>query len=486
MPLIEGKSDASRSKNIAELINAGHDPKESAAIAYSVQRKNSKDTQQPYDFTIDEPDAKSAREYDINGWAEIKGNPISKVGVFPYSGAQIGSPELEPDKIYMVYRPEAELSNPETIESFKLLPFTDDHAMLGSGDTGLMAAEKKGVHGVVGEDVYFEDGYLKANIKVFSEELANLINDGKKELSIGYRCLYDLQPGVYNNEKYDAIQREIRGNHLALVEEGRSGHDVKVLDSFKFTMDVKELIMADYDKPDLDMTGEMVDPNRERMDESMSLEECGRMLQELRDKVARLEGGENSVAGDEAEEEKKEDSEKAAKEGDSKRAKDKRANDEADPADFVKRADVTQDDDEDPDYKEAMRKEKEDVRDADMEKKDGEYCKPGSMDSQLKQLRAEVMDIRRTRTKAVFKEIAQRDALAAKLSQHIGTFDHSEKTLTEVALYGIQKLKLKAKAGHEESVLSGYLAGARTNNAVHANDSKIESGAVDSYLKGVR
>ncbi len=45
----------------------------------------------------------SARKPDGNGWVEIKGNPISKVGVFEYSGGQIdhdGSLGLDPNQIY--------------------------------------------------------------------------------------------------------------------------------------------------------------------------------------------------------------------------------------------------------------------------------------------------------------------------------------------------------------------------------------------------
>jgi 8-oxo-dGTP pyrophosphatase MutT (NUDIX family) len=39
MPLIEGKSDKARSENIATEVKAGKDPKQAAAIAYSVQRE---------------------------------------------------------------------------------------------------------------------------------------------------------------------------------------------------------------------------------------------------------------------------------------------------------------------------------------------------------------------------------------------------------------------------------------------------------------
>src|SRR5690554_3928966 len=129
MPLQQGSSQEVVSANIEQLIQEGYKPKQAQAIALS-QAKKAKDS-------------RSNRTYDINGWAEIKGNPLSKVGVFPYSGAQI-SPDLGPDKIYYVYRPEEELNNQETIDSFKLIPWTDDHTMLGKSDEGLTPAELKG------------------------------------------------------------------------------------------------------------------------------------------------------------------------------------------------------------------------------------------------------------------------------------------------------------------------------------------------------
>src|SRR6185437_9614816 len=267
MPLVSGqkaKTESGFKRNLETELAAGKPKKQALAISYAKARQSSKDSE-------------SSQKRDLNDFIEVKGNNISKVGVFPYAGNQIGSPELEPDKIYMVYRPEESLSEPETIESFKLIPFTDEHAMLGSED-GMMPAEEKGVHGVIGEDVYFEAPYLKANIKIFSEKLKNLINEGKKELSIGYRCLYEYNPGVYNGDSYDFIQKEIRGNHLALVEEGRSGHDVSVMDKLKFTYDSLTLI-----NPDLKKSDSMAEKNMEKEDgemyeeDEMSLEECGKM-----------------------------------------------------------------------------------------------------------------------------------------------------------------------------------------------------------------
>ena len=186
------------------------------------------------------------RQKDINGWFEVKDNPISKVGVFDYSGAQIGA--ANPNRIYRVYRPAEELADPATIESFKLLPIVDDHTMLGNPNEGMTPAEDKGVAGVIGEEVYFKHPYLLANIKVFSETLRQKIEAGKIDLSGGYRCFYEFTPGIFEGEPYDAIQRQPRGNHLALVDEGRMGSDVVVLDHLKFTVDKKDTITMENEK----------------------------------------------------------------------------------------------------------------------------------------------------------------------------------------------------------------------------------------------
>ena len=172
---------------------------------------------------------------DINGWLDVRDNPISRVGVFPYLGSSIPG-AAEPAGVYQVYRPAEELSSPETIESIKLIPWIDDHTMLGE-DAGGIPAEEKGVAGVIGENVYFESDTLYANLKLFSSAHAGKVGAGKKELSLGYRCRYEYAPGVFNGQAYDYVQRDIRGNHIASVREGRMGPLVAVMDHFLMTFD---------------------------------------------------------------------------------------------------------------------------------------------------------------------------------------------------------------------------------------------------------
>lgn len=218
---------------------------------------------------------------DTNGWVEVKANPISKAGIFPYSGRQLGLDGPDADRIFQVLRPPEELADPACIESFKLLPWIDEHVMLGPVAQEMtdkaVPAEKKGVQGVIGEDVFFKDGVLFANIKAFSSTLAALIQAGKRELSAGYRCIYDVTAGVWNGQPYDAVQRKIRGNHLALVKEGRMGPDVAVMDRFTFSFDAKEIQMAEENK-DGDNGGAG----------SMTLEQVVKIVGDLAPQVAKL------------------------------------------------------------------------------------------------------------------------------------------------------------------------------------------------------
>ena len=165
---------------------------------------------------------------DKNDFWLIKNNPMTKIGVFPYLGSQISS-ELEPDKIYQVLRPEEELTRAETLNSLELIPLVDEHTMLGT-QPGFQPAEEKGIHGVTGANVTVEKPTVSNDLKVFSESLKDEINSGKKGLSLGYTCDYELTSGEYEGQHYDAIQRNIIFNHLALVDEGRMGKDVRVMD----------------------------------------------------------------------------------------------------------------------------------------------------------------------------------------------------------------------------------------------------------------
>lgn len=191
--------------------------------------------------------AQDKKEEDINGFWLIPDNPMTKIGVFPYLGRQI-SAELEPDRIYQVLRPKEELTRPETLESLKLIPLINDHTMIGT-QAGMKPAEEVGVEGTTGTNVKVSGRLLTNDLKCYTENIKELISSGKKDLSMGYRCRYELTEGEFEGQHYDAIQRDIIFNHIALVDEGRMGSDVRVMDSFTFDS-IKELTQNKENKMD--------------------------------------------------------------------------------------------------------------------------------------------------------------------------------------------------------------------------------------------
>ncbi|OWK39540.1 DUF2213 domain-containing protein [Fimbriiglobus ruber] len=395
--------------------------------------------------------AETARKEDLNGYITVENNPISRSGVFQYLGRSIGAPE--PDRIYNVYRP-AEEFTPETIDSFKMLPIVDDHTMLGPRESGLTPAEVKGVHGTTGEGVVFENGVLYAPVKVFSERLKNLIESGKQALSLGYRCVYEKASGIFDGQMYDYVQRNLRGNHLALVDAARC--DVAVLDNhmafdhFDLALDnSKETIMADED---------MKDRLKKAEDE----------LKECKDWIA----GRTAKDAEEMEMKKKAE-DKAAK--DAEEEEKKKAED--DRIEGVKGLDEEKDED--------MKKKAEDKKAKD---EDEEEEKEGMDAAEVKRLiRSEIkaaMDSQPKVThKSLISEAARTAALASQLSQHIGTFDHSDKTLDEVTRYGIDQLGLTCPAGHEETALNAFFAAKKSSTTGFALDAKTKrSGELDAYL----
>lgn len=176
-----------------------------------------------------------SKKVDSNGYWYIKHNPISKEGVFPYLGHTI-SDDCEPNKIYKVYRPASTLKDSVGSWDNPPKPFIDDHEMLGEGFT---AIDDRPVQGII-YNPSFEDGVLYADIAVYSEDLKQNIENGKKELSLGYFCKYKKERGVFKGEVYDYVQYDMVGNHIALVDAGRCGSDVKVFDH-KCTMDSLDL-----------------------------------------------------------------------------------------------------------------------------------------------------------------------------------------------------------------------------------------------------
>lgn len=119
------------------------------------------------------------------------------------------------------YRPAEEVFKADSLASFNGKPITDDHP---SEPVTAKNARKLSI-GVMQADGKAEGDNVVVPIVIHDgDAIDKIMQGGKRELSLGYKVDLDETPGEWNGEKYDAIQKNIRVNHLALVKAGRAGN----------------------------------------------------------------------------------------------------------------------------------------------------------------------------------------------------------------------------------------------------------------------
>jgi len=192
----------------------------------------------------------SERKYTDEGYLIVPAT-ISRVGIQNYLASEMGLTDREPTDVINVYRPSEEVFSDISLSSFANKPITDNHpAELLSA-----ANAKKFSVGHAGPEVTRDGDFAKTILHVTDAEAIAKIESGKVELSNGYVADIDWTPGIApTGEKYDAVQRNIKGNHIAIVERGRAGPSCRVADHLPSEGD--KVIMAnitidrvDYEVP---------------------------------------------------------------------------------------------------------------------------------------------------------------------------------------------------------------------------------------------
>lgn len=173
-------------------------------------------------------DRATARSYDRDGRLHIATNNISKATVNPYRGNEIPNWEdlgLEPNKIYKLLRDPKELE--KAAPSFNNLPLLSRHVPLTS-----VTHRPELVVGSTGTDADFSSPYLRNSLVIWTQSaIEGIEQELQHELSSSYHYTADMTPGEFEGQPYDGVMRDIIGNHVALVVEGRAGSDVVVGDS---------------------------------------------------------------------------------------------------------------------------------------------------------------------------------------------------------------------------------------------------------------
>lgn len=370
------------------------------------------------------------KEKDLAGMWTIKGNPITHDGIAMYSGKSIdqdGSLGLEPDKLYPVLRPYEELL--KGCDSFNGKPLINNHEMIGTVE-GLTKPDEKNIGGTIFNvrpscDI---EGLIIADMTIFSQELQEEIANGKKELSLGYFCKYRPEVGTYKGERYDFVQYDYEGNHIALVDNGRMGSGVRVFDHKEKTLvfDQMEKITM---KPNHTVDSEEYREEITKLLKDASDEKLGKCLDILRPPKEEKKDGEDK--------------------DDDKNPEDKPADDKTDTPDENK-------DGKDKDDKPEEDKDDKDAKDGEdkpEDKKDGEDKDDKPADDKKSGCdEAELM-------KRALSEFSKREALYKAVEPYTGSFDHAEMTSKEIAKYAAGKMKIAVVDGAEVEIVQAHLNG---------------------------
>lgn len=151
------------------------------------------------------------------GFLRIRAN-LTRVGVLQYQRAD--------GTIARELRHPSEVFKRESLATLEGAPMTDMHtAMVNPGNVRRLQV------GTVGESLRTDSKYVKGHVTVQDAIVIGMVQEGKRhELSPGYDVDLDETPGTWGGEHYDAVQRNIIYNHVAIGPRGwgRSGDDVSL------------------------------------------------------------------------------------------------------------------------------------------------------------------------------------------------------------------------------------------------------------------
>ena len=158
------------------------------------------------------PDELAKPQQTADGFWRVEGK-VARTGVQEYRDGQ-GNVRRElrlPDDVAA------------SVDGYALAPLTNTHPpkMLDPGNV------KQYVAGAVG-DAQFDGTWVKAPMTLWTADAIAALQSGRAQLSAGYSCRLDNVGGEWHGQRYDAVQRDIVINHVALVDVARAGSEARV------------------------------------------------------------------------------------------------------------------------------------------------------------------------------------------------------------------------------------------------------------------
>ena len=149
---------------------------------------------------------------------------VARTGIQVYSGAEVGRTDLN---IVRVWRPEKEVFDAASIRTYAHRPVTVGHPpKFVDADTWKDVAV-----GQLDGEVVRDGEFVRVPMTVMDAAAITQIEDGDRQLSMGYTATIVFGDGVTpDGEAYEAMQTELRMNHLAIVAKARGGSELKIGD----------------------------------------------------------------------------------------------------------------------------------------------------------------------------------------------------------------------------------------------------------------
>lgn len=167
--------------------------------------------------------------------ADVK---VARTGIQNYLGSELGRDDLP---VVRVYRPESEVFATDAMHSYAYRPVTVEHpSKMVTADTWKALAA-----GQTGGEVVRDGEFVRVPLVLMDAAAIKAYQAGKRELSMGYTAEIVFEDGVTpDGEAYDAIQTNLRMNHLALVDRARGGDALRIGDSSHIATAIKWLKIA--------------------------------------------------------------------------------------------------------------------------------------------------------------------------------------------------------------------------------------------------
>lgn len=196
----------------------------------------------------------SERVYTDEGFLTVPAR-IARTGIQEYLAIEFGLKDRDPMDVIRVYRPEDEVFNEDSLKSFTNKPVTDNHP----DDLVSSKNAKELSVGHSGPEVTRDGIFAKTILHITDDEAIKKIESGKVELSNGYTSDIEWTSGITpDGEQYDAIQRNIKGNHIAIVNRGRCGSACRVSDNSPDETEEKPMAKLTIDGVDYEASEQVV------------------------------------------------------------------------------------------------------------------------------------------------------------------------------------------------------------------------------------